>query len=152
MKKLLAAVIALMFIISAGLVWAEGMKCEGPGMNGKEQGNRLERLTQELKLTDDQKSKVAAILKEDEPAMKALQDKMMSDMKALRAASDTKIEGILTPDQIKKYEQMQQEHQKKMGEGKGMGRMGMKGRKGMGAEGKGKCEECPCQGKMPMSK
>jgi Spy/CpxP family protein refolding chaperone len=110
MRKLVAVLIAVFFITGAGLALAEGMK----GEHKMDSGKRLERLTKELTLTTDQQTKVAAILKADEPQMQAVMDKMMADKKAIMDASDQKIEGVLTPDQVKKYEQMKAEHQKKM--------------------------------------
>ena len=110
MRKLVAVLIAVFFITGAGLALAEGMK----GEHKMDSGKRLERLTKELTLTTDQQTKVAAILKADEPQMQAVMDKMMADKKAIMDASDLKIEGVLTPDQVKKYEQMKAEHQKKM--------------------------------------
>ena len=110
MRKLVAVLIAVFFVTCAGLALAEGMK----GEHKMDSGKRLEKLTKELNLTTDQQTKVGAILKEDEPQMQAVQDKMAADMKTIRDASDQKIEGVLTPDQVKKYEQMKAEHQKKM--------------------------------------
>lgn len=115
MKKFVAVLVALLFVTSAGLALAEGMKCECKmDKTGKGQDKRVERLAKELKLTEDQKAKVTAILKEDEPQMKALQDKMMADQKAIRDASDQKIKAVLTPDQAKQYDQIKEKHQKKM--------------------------------------
>lgn len=110
MKKLLAVMIASFFIFGVGLALAEGMK----GEHKMDQGKKLERLTKELKLTADQKNKVEAILKEEQPQRQAIMDKMNADMKAINDASDQKIKAVLTPDQVKLYDQMQMKHQKKM--------------------------------------
>jgi len=147
MRKFVAMLIALFFIAGAGLALAEGMKCESNmDKQGKGQEKRVNRLAKELKLTEDQKTKVAAIFKEDEPQMKVFMDKMMADMKVMRDASDQKVKSILTPDQAKQYDQIKEKHQKKMDE-----KMGKRGPKG---EGKGMHEEGspPAPQGMPMGK
>ena len=80
---------------------------------GEWQEKRLEKLSVDLKLTEDQKAKIAAIFREDEVKMKAVTQKMMADLKAIRAVSDQKVNLVLTPEQAKLYEQLKQEQQKK---------------------------------------
>lgn len=86
-------------------------------------GNRLEWLSKELNLTDDQKAKVKPILEDQEKQMQALradtslsQEQKHEKMMQLHETSHSQINGILTPDQQKKFAQLKEQH---MGNQKG---------------------------------
>ncbi len=143
MKKLLAVVIVGIFMLGAGVVFAKEMQGEGPGPRerkmerkdyrmekGKEdwQAKRIERMDRNLNLTAEQKDKVAAIFKENDAKTKAAMDKAKKEMDAIRDAGHKKVKTVLTPEQAKKFDEMKAEMQKKMGEDKGKGRMGMRER------------------------
>jgi Spy/CpxP family protein refolding chaperone len=92
----------------------------GPGqrMTPKE---RLDKMTEDLKLTDEQKPKVEAILKDQSEKMKALRDDTSltredrgPKMKEIMDDSSKKIKAILTPEQQTKYDAMQKEMQDRM--------------------------------------
>lgn len=80
----------------------------------------LEKMTTELKLTDEQKPKVKTVLEEGQKARLALKEAPKEERaekgKALFAQQDKKMKEILTKDQIPKYEAMQEEMKKKMAE------------------------------------
>jgi len=68
---------------------------------------QVERLNEALSLTDEQKTKITAIYKEQGAAMAAIpqeerREKMMEMMKATRE----KIRAMLTPEQMKKFDDM----------------------------------------------
>ena len=90
---------------------------------------RLDRLDQELNLTDAQRAEIEAIMKEQHQAMKAAVDSgekpAKKDRIAARKATVEKIEAVLTPDQLAKFQTMRQE------------REGRKGRRGRGNGPKG---------------
>ena len=131
MKKLWALAIVGVFMLGSGLALAQEMKGECPGPPEKKmeqkredrQTERLNRLAKDLNLTAEQKDKIGAIFKENETKAKAAMDKTREEMKTLRDAGEKKIKAVLTPEQAKKFEEMQAEMRKKMGEGKGKGRM-----------------------------
>ena len=73
---------------------------------------RLDRMTTALTLTDDQKPKVKAVLEATSKAMQGLSDlapdERRTKTQSIREDETKKIKAILTPDQVEKYTQMQQ--------------------------------------------
>ena len=69
---------------------------------GKMQEKRIEKMTKNLKLTDDQVQKITALFKEQGDQMKKLHDD-----------SETKLKAILTPDQAKIFDENQAKKDKK---------------------------------------
>lgn len=142
MKKFLAVVIVGIFVMGSGLALAKDMQGECKVAPDKKmeqkkknwQTKRLERMAKELSLTTEQKDKVAAIFKENDAKAKAVMDKAKEEMNAIRDTGDKQVKAVLTPEQVKKYDEMKAEMQKKMGEGRGKGRIEMreKGRHGDG--------------------
>ena len=112
----------------------EGRPPGGPG--GQRLGDfvkqRLERLTEELKLTDAQKPKVEAALKEQAEKMQGVrdlpQDQRREKAQAAREAFNKKMKDILDKEQYEKFEKMAQQR----GPGGQGGRRGGPG--GPGAE------------------
>ena len=83
----------------------------GPGGRGP----NLEQLAQDLNLTDDQKTKLGPILKEQMKKMQELrkdeslsQDQRREKGRTLREESQKEIEAVLTPEQAKKFAEMRQ--------------------------------------------
>src|SRR3954463_400575 len=93
------------------------------GKRGKGGGpsveQRMERMTTELKLTDEQKPKVKAVLEEQSKKMQGLQDLSQDErgtkMREIREDSNKKMKVILTADQYKQYEEMAQRRGKRGG-------------------------------------
>lgn len=86
-------------------------------------GNRLDWLSEELNLTDEQKAKVKPILEAQGKQMHAIrddsslsQDQKHEKMMQLHETTHSQINGILTPDQQKKFAQLKEQH---MGHQKG---------------------------------
>ena len=99
----------------------EGADSSAPGRKGRgftvEQ--RMERMTKDLELTDDQKPKVKSLLEESQKKMQALRDDTstaQSDKREkfmdIRKDEDKKLKEILTADQYAKYEKMRDERKK----------------------------------------
>jgi periplasmic protein CpxP/Spy len=89
----------------------------GPGMMKE----RLNKMSEELKLTDDQKTKVEAIMKDQGEKMRSLwndasvsQEDKRAKMNKPSEAGSTKIKAVLTPEQQTKFETMQKENQERM--------------------------------------
>ena len=120
MKKvsLVAALAAGALIALSPLVRAED-KPERPegrppaGQRGEMARERLAKMAEELKLTDEQKPKVAALMKEQAETMRGLRDATQEErrekMKARRAEMETKMKEILTPEQFTKWEKLRKE-------------------------------------------
>jgi protein CpxP len=92
-------------------------------MHQGQHGNRLEWLSKELNLTDEQKAKVKPILEDQEKQMHAIredsslsQDQKHEKMMQIHETTHSQINGILTPDQQKKFAQLKEQH---MGHQKG---------------------------------
>ncbi|HVY68998.1 MAG TPA: hypothetical protein VHH73_03680 [Verrucomicrobiae bacterium] len=90
----------------------------GSGAGGGQRRQRtpeeqMKRLTEELKLNDDQAGKLKPIFEEQRKAMAEMrkdtslaQEDRRKKMRELREASDTKIKAILTSEQFEKYEKL----------------------------------------------
>jgi len=88
--------------------WADG---DGHGY-GHDPKSHLEHLTKKLDLTKEQQDKILPIIEEKHKKMEALHEQM----KEIRQQAMGKIEAELTPEQQKKWKEMQEERQEKMKE------------------------------------
>ncbi len=70
-------------------------------------GRRGERFLDDLNLTEEQKPKVQAIMKEQREALKAARDKNATreDMKAIQEQTHEKLKGVLNEEQMKKFDE-----------------------------------------------
>lgn len=126
-KLRLLAPLALTAVFGiSSLVYAGPTKA-GKGEHKGQRGDRMQKLAEKLNLTDDQKAKIAPILKSAMESRKAIkEDGNLSDeqkrekMKALGADTKAKLSAILTPEQKKKMAELRKEHKGKDGkDGKG---------------------------------
>ena len=95
----------------------------GGGRGFRDPGRRADMLKERLGLSDDQTSQVKAILADSQTKMEALrsnsalaQEDRRSQMGSIRKGENDKIEALLTADQKTKYEAIEQE-----GRGRGRG-------------------------------
>ena len=83
------------------------------GQRGEVAKERIAKMAEELKLTDEQKPKVAAAMKEQAEKMRGLKDATPDErkekMKAGRAELEKKMKTILTPEQYTKWEKLRKE-------------------------------------------
>ena len=115
----LVALSGLLMVGTTGAVLAQPLGFQGPpggGGGGGRGGMTIEMLTDRLKLTPDQVTKIKPILADQQTQMTALrgdqslsQDDRMAKMTKIRTDSTTKINAILTPDQQTEYKKMQAE-------------------------------------------
>jgi len=110
MKKSAFALLCLVFLLSNA--WAQQ-----PGFGGRAQFSpeqrtkmRLERLTKELGLTPEQVKQMEVVFNEDEQQMAKMREEMGGDREAMRAKMEkfradreARVSAILTPEQLKKY-------------------------------------------------
>jgi len=84
---------------------------------------RVTEMTKELGLTDDQRTKIDAIIHQTHDAMKEVRDKSEADVDALRQHARDEMRLLLTPEQKPKFEEMVQrmdaERKKAAGAGQG---------------------------------
>jgi Spy/CpxP family protein refolding chaperone len=73
---------------------------------------RVDRMATQLKLTDEQKTKVTAVLEDSAKQMRELRndknltrEEQREKFRAMRTESDSKLKQILTPEQWEKYQQ-----------------------------------------------
>jgi len=125
-RLMLTGLLTGTFIWSAGVSWADGDKHGGYGHDPK---SHVEYLTKKLDLTKEQQEKILPIMEDKHQKMEALHNQM----KEIRQQAMGKIEAELTPDQQKKWQEMQKERKEKMkeyrekhgkGEGAGKGKHG----------------------------
>ncbi len=89
----------------------DGKKKEGRRMPSVEQ--RLDRMTEQLKLTDEQKPKVKAVLEEGSKKMQDVpQEERREKARAIFEEEDKKIKAILTPEQNEKWDKIRSERRK----------------------------------------
>jgi len=74
------------------------------GQGGRKGGGKF---LEELALTEEQKPKVQAILKEQREALQAARDKNAGreEMRAIQAKTHDKLKEVLTEEQMKKFEE-----------------------------------------------
>jgi periplasmic protein CpxP/Spy len=94
----------------------------GPGHRHFDPAKRTEMLTEQLKLTSDQQSKVLDILKSEQSQMEGLhsdaslsQDDRRAKMMDIHKASDDQIRALLDAKQQKKWDAMQSRHEQWQG-------------------------------------
>ena len=84
------------------------------GQRSEAAKERLNKLSEELKLTDEQKPKVEALLREQQEKMRGSRgstttpEERREKMKAVREEMTKKMQSILTPEQFSKWEKMPQ--------------------------------------------
>ncbi len=107
-------VIALLigFAVGTWLGPMAGKPCSRPewkhrGGQGEMKKHMMERFSRELSLSDQQKEKISAIFEARHPQMVALHEEMRPKFEAIRTETDNAIRPLLTPEQLKKFEEMQ---------------------------------------------
>ncbi|HUI42023.1 MAG TPA: hypothetical protein VL523_08650 [Terriglobia bacterium] len=110
----------------AGQVGPRGRMGGGPRMTPDEQ---LQRMSERLNLTEDQKSQIKPMLEDRQKQMESLradtslsQEDRRAKMHSMMQDFHTKVSAVLTDEQKQKFEEMQQRQ--------GRGRGGMRGQQG----------------------
>jgi Spy/CpxP family protein refolding chaperone len=114
MKRNLLAVVAAGAIALGGFVVVQAQP--GPGGHGAWQGHAfgLQRITDKLNLTADQKTKVQPIVDAAKPQIAAIHQEAMQKMKTVMDGTLSQIRPLLNPDQQKKLDDIQKAHQDMM--------------------------------------
>lgn len=137
MKKVLMICGLLFSVITfANAQEGQGQRQGGRGMGTPEERakRQTEQLAEKLKLTDDQKAKVAVIYTEQAASMTKVREEAKGDRAAMMAAmakaneaTDAKVTALLNEDQKKTFATWQEERKemmKKRMEGRGQGGQG----------------------------
>ncbi len=102
-------------VACSNLAMAQDQK-PGGGRRGPSVEQRMERMTEELKLTDEQKPKVKAVLEDSQKKQQELfsdssvsREDRREKMRGIRDNEDKKLKEILTADQNSKLEKMREE-------------------------------------------
>ncbi|HET7623655.1 MAG TPA: hypothetical protein VFM25_00200 [Verrucomicrobiae bacterium] len=92
------------------------------GMRGMSVETQMTRLDEQLKLTDEQKPKVKAVLEDQNKKMQELfgdssvsREDRRTKMQSIREDSNKKLKEILTSDQYKKYQDYEKERRNRRG-------------------------------------
>ena len=100
----------------SSLAVAQDQKPGGGKGRGPSVEQRMERLTEQLKLTDEQKPKVKAVLEASQKKRQELfsdssvpREQRREKMQAIMEQEDKQLKEIFTPDQYTKYEKMRAE-------------------------------------------
>ncbi len=97
----------LLVCSSAG--WAQDNKEKSGKRAMPSVQERLDRMTEELKLTDDQKPKVKAVLEEtDKKRQEVPREERRDKMPAIMEEQNKKLKEILTADQFTKWEKLRE--------------------------------------------
>jgi len=101
-----AALIIFVLGFTAGILalnvyrgWARG---GGPG-------NRMDELSERLKLTADQKTKVQEIFNDTREQLRAVRQETEPRMEEIRRQADGRLQTVLTPDQWQQFQRLRDE-------------------------------------------
>jgi Spy/CpxP family protein refolding chaperone len=107
MKRYLLTLIAASAIVLAGFVVVQAQPQPGGGGRGHGKRFMVERLTQDLNLTSEQQAKVQPIIDQTKPQIAAIHREAMQKTKAVMDSMVSQIRPLLTPDQQKKLDDIQ---------------------------------------------
>jgi periplasmic protein CpxP/Spy len=107
MKSNLVTLVAASAIALGGFAMAQPEGLHG----GWHHGNPLDRISENLNLTADQKAKVQPILDQAKPQLAAIHQDAMQKSKTVMDSTMSQIRPLLTPDQQKKLDDIQKAHQ-----------------------------------------
>ena len=100
----------------------------GPGQSRERTKERMDNLSKELNLTKEQQEKIRPIIEKEMKDIRTVRqdtsltpEQKMEKVKAIHQATQAELNKILTPEQQKKYAEME-EHREKMAEHRGEGR------------------------------
>jgi Spy/CpxP family protein refolding chaperone len=109
----------------------QGGQDQRGGRGGGHHGPSLEKLTDQLNLTPEQKAKAQPIIDQARPQIENIRREAMQKMKAVMDNAMAQIRPLLTPEQQKKLEEVKND---RGSEREGGGRHGRRGQGGQGGQ------------------
>jgi Spy/CpxP family protein refolding chaperone len=114
MKQNLLTFAAAGVIALGGFAVVQAQPGHGGGGRWHGHGFGLEHITKGLNLTADQQAKVQPILDQAKPQIAAIHQDAMQKMKTVMDSTMSQIRPLLTPEQQKKFDDIQKAHQDMM--------------------------------------
>ena len=91
-------------------------------VRGGGEGNRLDELSERLKLTADQKTKVQEIFGDTREQLRAVRQETEPRIAEIRRQADGRLQTVLTPEQWQQFQKLRDERQRR---GRGRGSRGL---------------------------
>ena len=110
-RNLLTLAVAASVVLGGFILVQAEPGPRGGGRWHSDQGFGLERLTHGLNLTSDQQAKVQPIIDQTKPQIMAIHQDAMTKTQAVMDKTMSQIRPLLTPDQQKKFDDIQKAHQ-----------------------------------------
>lgn len=107
----------------------QGGQDQRGGRGGGHRGPSLDRITDQLNLTPEQKAKAQPIIDQARPQIETIRREAMQKMKAVMDTALAQIRPLLTPEQQKKLEEAKNDRRSEAG-----GRHGRRGQGGQGGQ------------------
>jgi Spy/CpxP family protein refolding chaperone len=98
--------ILVALLIGMAVGWFASEKFDRPPHEWKH-GQMLERFSNELKLTPEQKASVMKIMETKREQFRALHEETRPRFEEIRASSKAEIRKLLTPEQIQRFEELE---------------------------------------------
>ena len=76
-------------------------------------GNRMDELSETLKLTADQKTKVQEIFSDTREQIRGVRREMEPRMNEIRSQADGRLQSVLTPEQWQQFQKLRDERQRR---------------------------------------
>ena len=110
-----AAAFLLIFLFGIGTGWWAGREVFPRHWNRQQRYQQmLDRFSQKLRLTPEQKTQVKAIFDAKRQKMDALRGEMKPKFEEIRRSTQEEMRKILTPEQQKRFERMEAEWQSRL--------------------------------------
>jgi Spy/CpxP family protein refolding chaperone len=101
-----AALIIFVLGFTAGILALNVYREWGRGVGP---GNRMDELSERLKLTADQKTKVQEIFSDTREQLRAVREETEPRMDEIRRQADGRLQTVLTPDQWQQFQRLRDE-------------------------------------------
>jgi periplasmic protein CpxP/Spy len=106
-----AAMIIFVLGFTAGILALNVYR--GWARSGGGPGNRMDELSERLKLTADQKTKVQEIFNDTREQLRAVRQETEPRMDEIRRQADGRLQTVLTPDQWEQFQRLRDERRRR---------------------------------------
>ena len=123
MKRKLITLILAGTLSLGSFAFAQDQNEEGAGRHGGRKHNSIERITESLNLTPEQKTKVQPILDQARPQIEDIRREALQKTKAVMDNVKAQIRPMLTPEQQQKLDEVRNDRHADRAERKGNGEL-----------------------------